>query len=672
MMKEAVLLTAAQAAIELGCSKKHVYDLIRERRLPATTWSGRLHVRLEDLEAYRVTEAPTTAGSRNAAMRCLPGSSRATLKDISVALERLLAAPQHFERAPNGVLSLKHPRLALRPMTAAFLRQATGSDDISLGEATILLLDIRRRLNDGEGLGPGSPTRDHQIGSILRSNLVMEFLTQGRGLLLDQSFLIFGRPGTLKTRLAATLAVCATLETARPVIFLSLEGETKHLVQMIEDTVKAWSPAGAPNVSVRLASAEDRTQTGSAIIVFGTATTWDELADEIETALHLYPDAVAMIVDSFGPLGAVERDELSDFILRSHTSDRITVMVGEWAEDRDQRDALEHAMWVSDTVVRVGFDLPKEGTMGPAQRFVELLKSRKQPCLEGRHSMIINADGRIVLAPALEYFDTKTIPGNNSDSMTPNPAFGISELDAYVEQSWDCGAVLALQGGPNTFKEMLCLYAAAEAIRRNASVLGVTLWPNALTVFNHTVKRFPDLESVFTVDGATRFRDLDPNQPHSVGEQPEFHIFKLESPTARAENLLWAIYEAVITSRRQKYPIGLVIIGNFSELPMLPGFRGAANFGMICCRLLAALGVPGLLSINTEAWNRHLLQGNTYDLLQTVRLVMQLEAIKGESGDPTVLARINTYNALQLRLDGKQGEPHTLVATQTPYAPPTA
>ena len=572
-----------------------------------------------------------------------------------VALARVLLVPELHARVWRGS-SPAAVAEALRLITGPGLWERLEAPP-SGTEAVVL---FRRLISSGIPASADPTTTSSQLARALltfappaldariRSPRMVRVLFHDQHLVMNQVMLAIGPPGSLKSHLAATLALTCAFETGRPVLYYVIEQETPAARLLLDDTARTLRRANPryQEKRVEIVSAEqsapsltpqpqqtEATVTGSPgwppdggavapVLLHGLPGTWDELRAETKAALSAHPNASAIIVDSIGSLsGNLERAELAEFLDTLHGPLRFVVLVAELNSDTEAIQVLERLRWVADLVLELGYNLPDGAQTGPATRTLEIHKSRYAPAHIGRHALELPPDRPLTVYPAVEVW--------RSAKITPDPKLaGVSDARRFslegtawlaaldeLAGGWSSGCSLALRGPAGTFKEHLTLYAAANALQNGHSAIFINLRRNFEESLKATLKRYTDLNAVLE----HRVETFDPDR---IGQEPKLHVLPLSVEEYSAERLLWELSRAI--TRKGPHPVSVCLLAHFSELVVSPGFASTHAFTMMLLTLLANAKVSALAQIDVDSWVRNLDRSHYEILLPVWDVAFQL------------------------------------------------
>jgi excisionase family DNA binding protein len=640
-VSETDLISPTDAASRLRLSKQRVYQLVRNGHLQGYKKDNRIHLSAREVDELKAKERPTGRPSADRAFRHgLPSSSPEIRAAVRAALLELCMPHRQdiFRKARGGAIPLASVKLDLKPTVQAYISEAltarSGAPTTKLSEedAHGLLAELSRDEEvDTRLIATETTYQESLLVDSLKAWPVINFLTLNEGLRLDQSVLIYGAPGTLKSSLVATMAVLCAGETGKPVLVYAIEESTKETQALLTRTLQAWrkqphaSQGFFQEIEVLAANQVDFGRlAGPKIVVQGAAGAWSELLEEIRQSLDECPDAVAVMVDSIGPLGHISRRDLGDLvtlILRLHGPNRMAVLVAEESQNTESLFTLEQASFYADLVIHLRADLPEKPSARLTTRYLEISKSRKQPFLTGRHALELPIEGIITIDPAVDAWDDCRI------SVTPpreyHPGFSSASRDQLraldeMVRPWTVGSSMVLVGPRGTFKEHLCLYAAARAVEEGTSVIFLSLRQNYVNVLKNTIRDYPDIYKVLS-------GKLVPYDPESIGDTPQVHLTTVSLAHAPAERWLWSLYRGIEQSFGKKSPVGLVMAAHFSELLLLPGFSPTIWFGQRLFSLLSRLKVALLTQADEDTWKRNLLAEAIQDLLPLFSVRLDLE-----------------------------------------------
>lgn len=619
------LLSVPQAAAQLGVSAKRVYELASSGQLRAQRVGGRVWVPAESVRLL-IDARSLPSRSKGAAIHQF---SPLVVKEARSALSRLVGDPRLFRLALNGRLPLTEPRLKLSEKVQEAVAGILGSSDLDSGDAVTAL----------HALGTPSPSSvlPETPTAILREVPVIDFLTYQVGLLRNQALFIYGPPGSLKTRVASTLAVlCATEVPNSIVLYYGVEANPERLSRLLSDTANAWGS----EVPVHCLDSLPVGSINSGIIVCGLPNDWKRLEDEIDEFLLEFGNISCIVIDSIGPFpGEVERETM-DRILSRLSRERMVVLIGE-EPTAEPLPSFQHLIWLADLTIRLGFDFPQQ-EFGVITRFIEILKSRNQRCREGRHELGIGEDGRAFIAPAIQSLATyPELPMPEGKV----PGFGLPAIDKAIESVWTNGGLAALRGPVGCYKLLLSLHAIAATLREGQSILVVS------PVVGNPIGRFGKILADFRALHGFAPEQVRPLHYHMIGspivlDKPQVLLLPIEGDVS-ADRVLWNVAETVRCCRDNGHPIGLVVFPNLPEICLLPKFRSAVLFPLMIARLIKRLNIRGLVTVDEETWQRYLTATASVDILQFIHLLIRLSP-NPPHGDVTAVT--SDYDTLRLKI----------------------
>jgi hypothetical protein len=518
-------------------------------------------------------------------------------------------------------LPLASPLFQLDAPEQAFITAALHKTEISRSDAEKLRTRITQLLNPQH---------------ILESDPLFSFLTYGKGLLLNQTTLIYGRYGTGKSRLACMLAVRIALETKREVWYYPLESSSHYQLTLIEHTLNEYSsayPLDGKRVKV-VAGSDDGNYSDKQIIpikIFGTPLTWDEVrADLLEALEEARGDMLpaAIIIDSIGPFSRMDRTELDQLLNIAHMQEKemMVILVGE--EDEGGQfvsEALAHALWTSDLLMhtRIGMPNGREAVdLGLARRVIEVSKSRRHAFIEGRHWVRL-AEERIDIAPALSsWFRTSAVrveaitrsleeraytPGLTLTDPKEDP---LGLLAPAYRNYWNRGGSLALFAPEKCEKDLIALYALRNALNQGFSGILLNMRVDyAQTLRTWAEERVPPQFTCFANGFAQRIVPIDFERVMSsvencISDTPTIYVLPVD-PENTPEEFIWTLYSMITRSHHTAAPIACLSWNHYSEMLGLPQTRHERDFTLATLRMLAATGVSSVINIDPESYERH-------------------------------------------------------------------
>lgn len=218
----------------------------------------------------------------------------------------------------------------------------------------------------------------------------------------NRSMLIYGQPGTYKSRLAATVSNLLAVVYQAPVLYFSVSEGPGSTVAMCQQIATAWPLPFEPPTPVYYCGDNAAPETGPQIRICGLSVTWKDLIAEIISVGDYFPQAAVIVVDSMGMLGSTTRLMLSSW-LRPACAGRFLILVGEESADPENREVLDYMRSIADIVVRLGMELPQSNRRGPLTRYIEFLKLAHNGMI-GRHSIQSGPDGMLMIFPACEFW----------------------------------------------------------------------------------------------------------------------------------------------------------------------------------------------------------------------------------------------------------------------------